>query len=98
MVSRLTLAKRSDFAQGGRVTATPHDALFKAAFSKLRHAKGRLRELLPPAVVRRLDFLTLRIESGIAVGDEDLDEQRMDLLYSARAGRRRVLLYVLFEH
>jgi hypothetical protein len=38
------------------------------------------------------------MESGIAVGDEDLDEQRMDLVYSARAGRRRVLIYVVAEH
>jgi hypothetical protein len=80
------------------VTTTPHDALFKAAFSKLRHARGLLRSLLPEPLGRRIAWATLRIESGIAVGDEDLDEQRMDLVYSARAGRRRVLLYVLAEH
>jgi hypothetical protein len=81
-----------------RVTTTPHDALFKAAFSKLRHARGLLRELLPAAVGRRLTWSTLRLESGVAVGDEDLDEQRMDLVYSVRAGRRRVVIYVLAEH
>jgi hypothetical protein len=81
-----------------RVTTTPHDALFKAAFSKLRHARGLLRELLPAQVGERLDWRTLRLESGIAVDDEDLDEQRMDLVYSVRAGQRRVLLYVLAEH
>ncbi|MFS8069349.1 MAG: Rpn family recombination-promoting nuclease/putative transposase, partial [Byssovorax sp.] len=80
------------------MTTTPHDALFKAAFSKLRHARGLLRELLPAQVGERLDWRTLRVESGIAVDDEDLDEQRMDLVYSVRAGRRRVLLYVLAEH
>jgi predicted transposase/invertase (TIGR01784 family) len=78
--------------------ATPHDALFKAAFSKLRHARGLLRALLPAPLERRIAWTTLRLESGIAVGDEDLDEQRMDLVYSVRAGRRRVLLYVLAEH
>ena len=80
------------------VTTTPHDALFKAAFSKLHHARGLLRALVPGPLGRRIAWPTLRLESGIAVGDEDLDEQRMDLVYSARAGRRRVLLYVLAEH
>jgi len=79
-------------------TATPHDALFKAAFSKPRHARGLLRSLVPEPLGRRIAWSTLRLESGIAVGDEDLDEQRMDLLYSARVGRRRVLVYVLAEH
>ena len=82
----------------GTVTTTPHDALFKAAFSKLRHARGLLQSLVPAPLSRRIVWPTLRIESGIAVGDEDLDEQRMDLVYSVRAGRRRVLVYVLAEH
>ncbi len=80
------------------MTTTPHDALFKAAFSKPRHARGLLRALVPGALGRRVVWSTLRLESGIAVGDEDLDEQRMDLVYSARAGKRRVLIYVLAEH
>src|ERR1700677_1771199 len=82
----------------GAVTTTPHDALFKAAFSKARHARGLLRALVPGALGRCIVWSTLRLESGIAVGDEDLDEQRMDLVYSARAGKRRVLIYVLAEH
>ena len=82
----------------GAVTTTPHDALFKAAFSKPRHARGLLRALVPGALGRRIVWSTLRLESGIAVGDEDLDEQRMDLVYSVQAGKRRVLLYVLAEH
>jgi predicted transposase YdaD len=80
------------------VTTTPHDALFKAAFSKLRHARGLLRTLVPAPLGRLITWSTLAIESGIAVGGDDLDEQRMDLVYSARAGKRRVLLYVLAEH
>jgi hypothetical protein len=80
------------------VTTTPHDALFKAAFSKPRHARGLLRALVPEPLGRRIAWATLRLESGIAVGDEDLDEQRMDLVYSVRAGKRRVLVYVLAEH
>src|SRR5579864_7874423 len=79
------------------MTTTPHDAMFKAAFAKLQHARGLLRELVPEALGKRFTWSTLRLESGIAVGDEDLDEQRMDLVYSVRAGRRRVLIYVLAE-
>ena len=71
----------------GPVTTTPHDALFKAAFSKLRHARGLLRALVPGALGRRIAWSTLRLESGIAVGDEDLDEQRMDLVLLG-AGRQ----------
>src|SRR5262245_13088232 len=82
----------------GTVTTTPHDALFKAAFTKLRSARGLLRALVPEHLARRIEWPSLRLESGIAVGDEDLDEQRMDLVYSARAGTRRMLLYVLAEH
>jgi hypothetical protein len=48
--------------------------------------------------VTLVDWKTLRLESGIAVGDEDLDEERMDLVFSALAGGRRVLVYVLCEH
>ena len=80
------------------MTTTPHDALFKAAFSKPHHARGLLRELLPAPLGRRIDWRTLRLESGIAVGDEDLGEQRMDLVYSVLVRRRRVLVYVLAEH
>ncbi len=51
----------------GAVTTTPHDALFKAAFSKLRHARGLLRALIPSAIGRRIAWPTLRLESGIVV-------------------------------
>jgi hypothetical protein len=74
----------------GAATTTPHDALFKAAFSKVRHARGLLRALVPEALGRRIAWPTLRIESGIAVGDEDLGEQRMDLEMTA-GGRVAIL-------
>jgi len=80
------------------VTATPHDALFKAAFSKLRHARGLLRSLLQPELAQKLHWNTLRLETGMTVDDEALDEQRMDLLFSICAGPHRVFLYVLAEH
>ena len=80
------------------MTTTHHDALFRSAFSKLHHARGLLRALLTEPLARRISWPTLRLESGIAVDDEDLGEQRMDLVFSARAGKRKVLIYVLAEH
>ena len=53
---------------------------------------------MPPSFEARIAWDTLRIESGIAVSDQDLDEQRMDILYSVRAAGKRVLIYVLAEH
>jgi predicted transposase YdaD len=92
------MANCSDDGHGGPVTTTPHDALFKATFAKVHHARGLLRALVPAPLVQRIAWPSLRLESGIAVGDEDLDEQRMDLVYSVRVGRRRALIYVLAEH
>jgi len=96
--ARFAVAERAARWHPARVTATPHDALFKVTFAKLRHARGLLRQLLPARFVERARWDTLRIESGIAVSDEDLDEQRMDILYSVRVGGKRVLVYVLAEH
>ena len=41
------------------MTTTPHDALFKAAFSKLRHARGLLRALVPAPLARLITWSTL---------------------------------------
>jgi hypothetical protein len=61
----------------GAVTTTPHDALFKVAFSKLRHARGLLRALLPEPLGQRIAWPTLRIESELLarqVGREVAEE------------------------
>ncbi|MEZ4464924.1 MAG: Rpn family recombination-promoting nuclease/putative transposase [bacterium] len=80
------------------MTPTPHDALFKRTFSDPAHAAGELRSILPPALVARLDFDALRVESGSFV-DEELSQRHADLLYAVpwRDGGE-VLVYLLFEH
>ena len=80
------------------MTPTPHDALFKRTFSDPAHAAGELRSILPPALVARLDFDALRVESGSFV-DEELSQRHADLLYTVpwRAGGE-LLVYLLFEH
>lgn len=46
------------------MSQTPHDALFKFAFSQVEHAAGVIRSVLPAAVVERLDFSTLTLRPG----------------------------------
>ena len=76
---------------------TPHDALFKLAFSDVEHAAGELRSALPPALVACIDFATLTKEPGSFV-DDTLSSSHADVLFSAQVGGRPALLYLLLEH
>ena len=76
--------------------ASPHDALFKWAFSQREHAIGLLKAALPPAVVRAVKWRTLRIEKGSFV-DPALRSRHSDLVLSARMGAARVFFYALIE-
>jgi len=76
---------------------TPHDALFKFAFSQVEEAAGELRHVLPAALSSRIDFATLTAVPGSFV-DEALRERHSDLLFSAELAGRPALLYLLFEH
>ena len=76
----------------------PHDGLFKYTFARVENAAGEFREVLPPLLVRRIDWSTLALRPGSFIDDE-LRQHHTDLLYSATLdGDRHVLLYVLFEH
>ena len=79
--------------------ATPHDALFKYTFGNPEHARGLLRSLLPPALVRAIDWKSLALVPGSFV-DPRLAQHHTDLLYRCRIGEREVFLYLLFllEH
>ena len=78
--------------------ASPHDALVKAIFAQPEHAEGELRLLLPPEIAARIDWPALALCSGSFV-DEALRGRHSDLLFSATcAGKKNVLLYLLFEH
>lgn len=78
-------------------TTTPHDALFKLVFSQPEHAEGELRSVLPPDLVRRIDWSTLTLCPGSFV-DEALAQSHADLLFSALLDGEPTFLYVLFEH
>jgi predicted transposase/invertase (TIGR01784 family) len=77
--------------------AQPHDALFKQTFSQVAHAAAELRAVLPPTLVREIDFSTLELCSGSYV-DQALLGSQSDLLFSAKVAGKPALLYLLFEH
>jgi len=74
-----------------------HDALFRQTFSDPLHAAALLREILPAALARAIDWSTLTLVPGSFV-DEDLRGRHADLLFSAEANGQTILIYVLLEH
>lgn len=83
--------------RGGLEAATPHDALFHFAFVDPRHAAAELQCVLPQALSAKIDWSSLTPEQGRFV-DAKLLSRYSDLLFSARIGQRRGLIYLLFEH
>ena len=79
------------------MSTTPHDALFKAAFSQVERMAEELRHVLPPELLARMDLGSLSLEPGSFV-DEALRERHTDLLFSLHLDGRDARIYILFEH
>jgi predicted transposase/invertase (TIGR01784 family) len=80
------------------MVASPHDALFKAAFSQPDIARSELAALLPPAVLAHLDLATLEVAPGSFV-NRYLGASHTDLLYTLRTSTgESAFVYVVFEH
>ncbi|MBI5498512.1 MAG: Rpn family recombination-promoting nuclease/putative transposase [Deltaproteobacteria bacterium] len=80
------------------MATTPHDALFKYAFSEPRRAAEVLRSVLPPAVVGAVDWDTLELRPGSYV-DAALAQRHSDLVFAARLrDGKAARILVLFEH
>jgi predicted transposase YdaD len=77
--------------------SSPHDALFKQTFSRVEHAAGELRTILPPEILARLDLGSLVLQPGTFV-DQALSSRHSDLLFSVRLDGRSAFIYILFEH
>jgi predicted transposase/invertase (TIGR01784 family) len=77
--------------------STPHDALFKATFSELEHARSELSLVLPRALAECVDWASLALASG-SFNDDTLEYLDCDLLFSARIAGRDACIYLLFEH
>ncbi|HEY8376622.1 MAG TPA: Rpn family recombination-promoting nuclease/putative transposase [Nannocystis sp.] len=75
---------------------TPHDALFKAAFSNLDLARDALTHILGP-LAAELDLANLTLVSGSFV-DEALRNRHADLVFSTTLAGQPVLVYILYEH
>jgi predicted transposase YdaD len=75
----------------------PHDAFVKYTFSNLENAAAMLRSALPQGLSQRIDWQSLRLESGSHV-DHLLSDTHTDLLFSTSIAGRKALFYVLFEH
>jgi hypothetical protein len=79
------------------MTTTPHDALFKAVFSRPENAAAALKPLLPEALAEATDWTSLTLEPGSYI-DEELVERQSDLLFRADIAGTESRFYLLFEH
>ena len=79
------------------LSSQPHDAYFKEVFSQPERAAAFFRGHLPAVLAAQIDWDSLAPQPGSFV-KQSLQQAHSDLLFSARAGTRGVLLYLLFEH
>lgn len=81
------------------MTSTPHDALFRAAFSVPARAGALLRHILPAGLVEAIRWDSLQSEQGVFV-DRELDIHATDILFRAElAGYPHdEWVHFLFEH
>lgn len=80
------------------MSPTPHDELFKMAFSRPANAAGLLRAVLPPALRAQLDLGALRSGRSDFI-DEVSSNMFADLVYEVPlAGRPALVCFVLHEH
>ncbi len=75
--------------------AHTNDGFFKAVFSQPEHATAFFKRHLPPAIVEKIDWLSLVVLPRSFV-KSTLQQVRSDLLFSVRIGKRETLLYLLF--
>jgi predicted transposase/invertase (TIGR01784 family) len=80
------------------VTPSPHDSLFRAAFSAPERAAALLRRILPRPLVDAIRWDTLEGAQGVFV-DRKLDPHATDLLFRAELiGYPDEVIYILLEH
>ena len=80
-----------------RITATPHDAVFKRFLRHPETANDFLMLYLPEAIRQRCDFATLRLQSASFI-DEDLRAWYSDVLWSVQTTCGAGYIYVVIEH
>lgn len=75
----------------------PNDGYFKAVFSSPEHSAVFFQKHLPPPTVACIHWESLKNVSAAYVSD-DIQVSYSDLVFSATAGKRELLLYLIFEH
>ncbi len=78
-------------------SSQPNDAFFKQVFSRPEYAAAFFQGHLPPSIAASVDWQSLVVLPTTFV-KSDLRQTHADLLFSATIGRRKLLLYLLFEH
>ena len=79
------------------ITHNPHDKLFKEAFARREMAKDFFDSYLPDDITSRMDWDTLKLQSG-KFTSEALQGSESDLLYTIEIDQHPAMLYCLFEH
>jgi hypothetical protein len=80
------------------MSETPHDALFRFAFTQPAVAADHFRSHLPRQLVAAARWHTMQLQPGSFV-DQDLKQVHSDVLYRVElADGPSLWLYVLFEH
>src|SRR6202453_3756365 len=74
----------------------PHDLLAKSFLTNLEVAVDFLKAHLPPEIVSRCNFATLRIEPSSFI-EEDLRAHLSDILYSLEIDNETGLIYCITE-
>jgi predicted transposase/invertase (TIGR01784 family) len=79
------------------LTAHPNDSYFRSVFADPGHAAAFFQHHLPGEIASSIDWASLTSVPASFV-KRSLQQAHADLLFSAVAGGRKVLLYLLFEH
>jgi len=77
--------------------ATPHDDLFHSSFQHVRHAGSWLADVLPKALVRAVDWRSLR-PAPEKLRDRQLRLSVPDLVFLVEDSRTRTPLWLVVEH
>jgi predicted transposase YdaD len=85
----------SDFES--QLATQPHDAFFKAQFSKLDVARALFQSKLPPDLVPVIDWEELKLEP-VSFVKSSLKQLHSDLIFSVPLTTGRLQLSLIFEH
>jgi predicted transposase/invertase (TIGR01784 family) len=89
-------SKKSRAHEAEKLTS-PFDRVFRQWFGERTTVKSFLRQNLPKAITKKMDFRTLRISKDTFI-DKNLSDFRSDILYEIKYRKKTAFVYLLFEH